>query len=322
MKGVFNMDFPLGDLQSICREFRIGDLIAVEGRLGGFVNTNLKIKTEKGLFVIRIYGEKFEPQRIHYAHDIISILRSSNVPALMPIQNKFENYYSTYNDHFIEVTPFVQANHFQWIPNQAYFSGIMLRKMHQTLMHVKKDPPPRQSIYDYYNWSVLDDMSKLQPLYNWTNQNILDIYQINELILNNSRNLESVSIDLPTTILHGDWHPGNQLYKKNGEVCCILDFDSIQRGECVFDVAYALYFYLLKDKSEALGKPFLQGYGVLSEQEQMVLPVMIAKLGLFFGSFINKGDLEFSKQKELVEWVLSQEGIKTLQDMLRPDIAR
>jgi Ser/Thr protein kinase RdoA (MazF antagonist) len=124
----------------------------------------------------------------------------------------------------------------------------------------------------------------------------LEIYQINELILNNSRNLESVSIDLPTTILHGDWHPGNQLYQKNGEVCCILDFDSIQRGECVFDVAYALYFYLLKDKSEALGKPFLQGYGVLSEQEQMVLPVMIAKLGLFFGSFINKGDLELSKR--------------------------
>jgi hypothetical protein len=121
------MDFPLGDLQSICREFGIGDLIAVEGRLGGFVNTNLKIKTEKGLFVIRIYREKFDPQRIHYAHDIISILRSSNVPALMPIQNKFENYFSTYNDHFIEVTPFVQANHFRWIPNQAYFSGIMLR---------------------------------------------------------------------------------------------------------------------------------------------------------------------------------------------------
>ena len=41
---------------------------------------------------------------------------------------------------------------------------------------------------------------------------------------------------------------------------------------------------------------------------------MIAKLGLFFGSFINKGDLEFAKQQKLVEWVLSPEGVKVLQE--------
>jgi Ser/Thr protein kinase RdoA (MazF antagonist) len=170
---------PLDDIQSICMEFKIGDLIAVEGSLGGFVNTNLKIKTEKGFFVVRIYREKFDQQRIHYAHDIISILRSSNVPALMPIQNKQGNYFSTYKDYFIEVTPFVQANHFQWVPKQAYFSGVMLRKIHQSLMHIKKDPPPRKSIYHYYDWNVLDEMCDLQSKYNWSSTQLSEIIQMN-----------------------------------------------------------------------------------------------------------------------------------------------
>lgn len=308
------MDFPLNHLQLICSEYGIGGLISVEGSLGGYVNTNIKIKTEKGIFVIRIYREKFEPERIHYAHETVSILRSSNLPALMPLQNKRGNYFSTCNEYFIEVTPFVDAHHFQWLPTQAYFSGNMLRKMHQTLMHVKKDPPPRESIYHFYNWNVLDDTPKLQSLYNWTPHHIAQIYQMNDLIQKNSQNSGYIPTDLPTTILHGDWNPGNQLYQENGEVCCILDFDSIQRGECVFDVAYALYFFLLKDKGKVLVKPFIQGYGGLSEQEQRVLPSMIAKLGLFFGSFINKRDLEFAKQQELVEWVLSPEGVKALQE--------
>ena len=111
--------------------------------------------------------------------------------------------------------------------------------MHQTLMHTKKDPPPRESIYHFYNWSVLDDTPKLQPLYNWTPQHIAQMYKMNDLILNYDQNLAGIPTNLPTTIIHGDWNPGNQLYQENGEVICILDFDSIERGECVFDVAYA-----------------------------------------------------------------------------------
>ncbi|KRE99385.1 hypothetical protein ASG89_27885 [Paenibacillus sp. Soil766] len=308
------MDYPLNDLQSICREFGIGDFISVEGKLGGYVNTNIKIKTDKGLYVIRIYREKFDPERIHYAHETVSILRSSNLPALMPLQNKAGNYFSTRNEYFIEVTPFVDAHHFQWLPTQAYFSGNMLSKMHQTLMHAQKEPPIRESIYHFYNWSVPNDTPKLQPIYNWTPHQIAQIYQMNDMILNYSHHLEDVLSNLPTTILHGDWNPGNQLYQENGEVCCILDFDSIQRGERVFDVAYALYFFLLKEKGKGLVKPFIQGYGGLSEQENGVLPSMIAKLGLFFGSFINKGDLEFAKQQKLVEWVFSPEGVQVLQE--------
>jgi Ser/Thr protein kinase RdoA (MazF antagonist) len=308
------MDYPLHDLQSICSEFGIGGFISVEGKLGGYVNTNIKIKTEKGYFVIRIYREKVDPGRIHYAHETVSILRSANVPALMPLQNKLGSYFSTRNEYFIEVSPFVDAHHFQWLPTQAYFSGNMLRKMHQTLMDDKKDPPPRESIYHFYNWSVPNDTPKLQLLYKWTPHHIAQIYQMNDLILKYCQNLEDDPANLPTSILHGDWNPGNQLYQENGEVICILDFDSIQRGECIFDVAYALYFFLLKDKGKDVVKPFIQGYGGLSEQEQSVLPSMIAKLGLFFGSFINKGDLEFAKQQKLVEWVLSPEGVNVLQE--------
>ena len=98
------MDYPLHDLQSICSEFGIGGFISVEGKLGGYVNTNIKIKTENGFFVIRIYREKVDPGRIHYAHATVSTLRSSNLPALMPLPNKLGSYFSTRNEYFISDT--------------------------------------------------------------------------------------------------------------------------------------------------------------------------------------------------------------------------
>ena len=41
---------------------------------------------------------------------------------------------------------------------------------------------------------------------------------------------------LPTCIVHGDWHPGNMLYK-DGEIIAVLDFDSLHQSPRITDVA-------------------------------------------------------------------------------------
>jgi Ser/Thr protein kinase RdoA (MazF antagonist) len=110
------------------------------------------------------------------------------------------------------------------------------------------------------------------------------------------------------------------LYKRNGEVCCVMDFDTLQRGERVFDVAYALYFYLIQHGDVALGRGFLKGYGSLTEEEITVLPILIARVGLYFGILVEEGEFQFARNKARLEWVISAQGRRTLQRFCSRDL--
>ena len=74
----------------------------------------------------------------------------------------------------------------------------------------------------------------------------------------------------PTTIIHGDWHPGNMLFR-GGRVVVVLDFDSARQQTRIIDVANGLLqFSILRGSSEPADWPsffdgtrmrrFLKGY--------------------------------------------------------------
>jgi Ser/Thr protein kinase RdoA (MazF antagonist) len=282
---------------------------------GGYVNMNLKVCTSKGKYVIRLFLRDIEQERLDYAYSIVSKLSKVGTPALMPILNHKGLSYSRYKDYVVQVTPFIEASLFQWIPEQAYHSGQMLCKMHQVLTTVEESPKST-GIYQYYHLDPLSIMKRLKEightLPHCEGSAIDDYYQLmNQHVIETSH--------LPMTIIHGDWNPWNQLYKENNEVRCFMDFDTLQRGERVFDVAYALYFFLIQHQNEFLGKEFLKGYGCLTQQEISILPILIAKIGLFFGIFVEYGDFQFARNKSRLEWVISEQGRMTIQGFCSRD---
>ena len=42
--------------------------------------------------------------------------------------------------------------------------------------------------------------------------------------------------DLPGTVIHSDWHPGNMLFRHR-KVVAIIDYDSVRRSQRILDVA-------------------------------------------------------------------------------------
>jgi len=40
----------------------------------------------------------------------------------------------------------------------------------------------------------------------------------------------------PSCVVHGDWHPGNTLYK-DGEIIAVIDFDSLRKSPRITDIA-------------------------------------------------------------------------------------
>ncbi|WML39949.1 phosphotransferase [Neobacillus sp. OS1-2] len=282
---------------------------------GGYINANLKICASKGKYVLRIYLRDFELERLQYANLVISKLSAAGIPALQPIQNQQGVSYTRYKNYMVQVTPFVEASPFQWIPAQAYHSGQILCRMHHTLSTIKESPSST-GVYQYYHLDPISITERLkeggEPLPYREGMVIADFYSlINQHVIDTS--------NLPMTIIHGDWNPSNQLYKDTNEVCCFMDFDTLQRGERIFDVAYALYFFLIHYQSEALGWAFLKGYGALTKQEINVLPVLIAKIGLFFGILVENGEFQFARNKPKLDWVISEEGRMTIQGYCSSD---
>ena len=298
------------DLKRLCREYGIGDLLEAEDLLGGgYINANLKIRTSKGKFVVRIFLKEVEKERLQYAYSIISKLSEEGVPALLPLLNAEGLSYTGYKEFVVQITPFVDAALFKGLPSQAYYSGKMLSRMHRTLSAVEESPPSTGS-YQYYQLDPLSIMGRLkeegQTLPSHEGTTINDFYRI----LN--KHVIKTSI-LPKTIIHGDWNPWNQLFKKNHEVHCFMDFDTLQRGERVFDVAYALYFFLIQQRNEEIGRTFLKGYGRLTEQEINVLPFLIGRIGLYFGLLVEHGDFQFARNLDQLKWVISEQGRNTVQ---------
>ncbi|MDF2790179.1 MAG: putative homoserine kinase type (protein kinase fold)-like protein [Neobacillus sp.] len=299
------------DLKRVCREFRIGRLQEVEDILGGgYINGNLKIRTTKGSFVVRIFLRKVEEARLHYAYSIVSKLAEEGVPALLPLLNTEGLSYTNYKEFVVQITPFVEASRFQWVPEQAYYSGKTLRRMHDTLIGIGNGPKST-GVYHYFRLNPATMMQELikdgHTLPNHEGNAIDDFYRLLETSAINKSNL-------PKTIIHGDWNPSNQLFNENHEVCSFMDFDTLQQAERIFDVAYALYFFLIQRRNEMVTQEFLKGYGPLTQEEIEVLPFLIAKIGLHFGILVKSGEFQFERDLDQLKWVISEQGRKTVQE--------
>lgn len=305
------------DLKRLCREYGIGRLLEVEDFLGGgYINANLKIRTSKGKFVIRIFLKDVEKERLQYAYSIVSMLAEDGVPALLPLLNADGLSYTGYKEFVVQLTPFVDAAPFKGLPSQAYFSGKMLSRMHKTLSAVEESPVSTGS-YQYYQLDPISIMGRLKAegenLPNHKGTAIVDFYRLlNQHVIETS--------NLPKTIIHGDWNPWNQLFKENNEVLCFMDFDTLQRAERVFDIAYALYFFLIQQRNQKVARAFLKGYGCLTVQEINVLPFLIAKIGLYFGILVEHGDFTFARNLDQLKWVISEEGRNMLRRFCIRDV--
>jgi Ser/Thr protein kinase RdoA (MazF antagonist) len=89
-------------------------------------------------------------------------------------------------------------------------------------------------------------------------------------------------------IIHGDWHPGNMLFRE-GKVCALLDFDAARYQPRIVDIAYGmLQFSILRAESsldqwpdffdEARMRRFLAGYcgqDTIPAGERTVIPSLM-----------------------------------------------
>lgn len=297
-------------IREICYRYDIGDLISIIEVIENTSNINLKILTSKGKFVIRVFSLDYN--RNNFILKILKVLANNNVPVLLPLQNIEGEYLCQYGSKAIQVTNFIEGHIFNYSEKQAYSSGRMLRIFHDVLADTSEEVKPRNSIYPTLE-KLNIGMEKMKGMRNEISKG--DIQIVTSLYEQIVDKWESNKANLPKTIIHGDWHQGNQLYSDTDEVSCIMDFDFITRAERIFDVAYALWCFRIYKESMNIGRAFLNGYGALSNSEIELLPLEIARINFFF---ICTSALALNPKQELknqlehqypfLKWALSQDG--------------
>ncbi|RIW32054.1 hypothetical protein D3H55_14380 [Bacillus salacetis] len=301
------------EVEKLCKEYQVGELLTIDGELGGLFNVNLKITTSSGQYVLRIHSGLSLEEHLHAEKILLKKLRGNGVPALTPLDTKEGCYYTKLHNRIVQLTPFVESAPFRFSSEQVYQCGQVLRNFHDVLKIEKAIPVPLWS--NYPSESVLKEGMEI---FTDQQQKIHDDFLIKEA----KKLYQSVmaqwlpkEASLPKVVIHGDWHPWNLLFNEGNEINNILDFDFLQRGERIHDIAYFLWAIRKTEGYEESAKHFLKGYGSLTGIEVEMLPVAMARASLFFictASFVSNPVLELQvqlkDQKPFIEWVLSQEG--------------
>ena len=307
---VVKINPTLEQVCEICRQYGIGNLISIMGEIENSVNSNLKILTDRGTYVIKALN--MESQRFDFIMSILLDLIKNNIPVLLPLKNEEGLYYIKFDKQAFQVTKFMYGKHFFHSGYQAWHSGTALRKFHDTLAETPELIKPKGSIYPSEK-IIKTCLDKISIMENEITKN--QIIYVNDLYDNIMTKWERRSVGLPQTIIHGDWNLRNQLYSDTGEVCCIMDFDFITRAERLFDVAYSLWCFQVKEDSIDIMKAFMTGYGGLTPKEIYLLPLAIARIHYFFicSAVLSLNPLlDFNNNiKQLdpfIQWVLSSNG--------------
>ena len=84
------------DLDLFLKDYNIGTLVEFEGISEGVENTNYKLKTEKGLFILTIYEDRVEKQDIPFFLEYMFYLSSNDINCPLPLKNG-DNLFSEIN---------------------------------------------------------------------------------------------------------------------------------------------------------------------------------------------------------------------------------
>lgn len=306
-------------VKHISEWFPVGKLVGIGRKLGGSYNLNIKVETERGEFVVRFLSRNNTEPHLRYIQTALTSLSKQGVPVLKPLLAGSGDPFVRYKDKLLQVTPFVRAESFQCRPEQVLASARMLSRFHETLPDSPPGTTPGWSFYrpvDYYE----DALDRLKDLSGIPRRELRKVERAAARILETWEKAEKA---LPTATIHGDWHFWNQLYRKD-EVCSVMDFDFIQRGKRIHDVAYALWaiYILLPEHAKQFDQLFIQGYANLTEEEIQILPVAIAKVGLFFlcqcaysSHSDEKWHRQYRKQMPLIQWLL-EDGEQLMHDLV------
>jgi len=323
--------FAKEELARVLSHYELGVIQCIDRLIiGNRRAAKLIIVSERGRFLLKRRPKgSDDAHRVALSHSVQMYLARSGLPVPLLIPRRDEdNTVLSLEGHIYELFEFIDGERYDGSSPATTDAGQQLARLHIELATFSSDwKPPQASFHD--STTVRRHLRTLASQKTGSESKI-QLRQIGEELTTlynaSSTRVNELGFDSwPEQLVHGDWHPGNMLFK-DGKVRAVLDFDSIKLSPSVTDLANGmLQISIVGGRPNPADWPgyldqaklvqFLSGYRGLQTIEQnrlnslpdLMIETMIAEAVLpiaatgFFGNLSGPGFLKMIKRK--CQWI-------------------
>lgn len=239
--------FDAPELGIVLSHYDLGVILRIrEYRRGSRRSPKLRLTTERGEFLLKRRAPgRADPRRVAFAQDLQVQLAAHGypVPGFARTRTRGSSMLQL-EQRIYEMFEYVRGTRDDRSATSARHAGRALGTLHRLLKnHRPKHAPDAGS---YHGASRLDAALAKVPSMIVAAEPAESVAAIEDrcnylrtVYHEAAQRVADAGLDgWPSRVVHGDWHPGNLLYR-DGEVVAVLDFDSARMEPRVVDVANA-----------------------------------------------------------------------------------
>ena len=240
-----------GELDRIVSQYSIGRSLKLEEIPGGFGNSNFKLITTEGEFLLKVCDEK-DSAELNMQISLLQHLHQYAYPTVYPIPTKDEKQLTHETFGSVMLYPFLQGEQPQSSPKILAQLGEALAKLHSI--------PPIKGLPCFAM-----GISQMTPFFEEVQDTQFATHPFVESLKSQLESMEpQLNAPLPTGLLHGDLFLDNTLFDGD-EMVAILDFEEGCYDTLLIDVGMTLIGCCYTPQHQldlAAAKRFLDAYNV------------------------------------------------------------
>ncbi len=180
--------------------------------------------------------------RVNFSHIVQKKLGDHRFPVAGLVETVEGNTLVEHDGRIYELFHFINGHRFDKSKPEAAESGRVLAHCHDILREFSEEPAVKKKSFHQIETTKKTISEVVDVLSNYENKSTLEgmdetAFYIGEQFDKAKFAADSVGFSsLPTSVVHGDWHPGNMLYE-DGEIVAVIDFDSLRIAQRITDIA-------------------------------------------------------------------------------------
>ncbi|MEE2912687.1 MAG: phosphotransferase [Planctomycetota bacterium] len=232
------------DLAIVLSRYDLGSIERImDYQKGSRRSAKMMLKTSSGSFLLKRRASGRDDQsQVSFAHAVQQMLSKHRFPVAGLVESLEGNTLVNHEGRTYELFRFIQGDRFDKSNPAAAESGRVLAHFHDILQNYPEEPSAKQTSF-HQGIKVLDLLDELYEVLMKSEdakscEGISDtLNYLQEQYKISHKTVETAGFsNLPPSIVHGDWHPGNMLYK-DGEIIAVIDFDSLRVNPRITDIA-------------------------------------------------------------------------------------